>query len=82
MTIWPVPSVKDYLNILSNPTNDDIKRTTKKGMIRTFPKLAKVRTIYCVEKTFNECYEELKRELAIDSEESLKLGFEEIYHLS
>jgi len=30
VTIWPVPAVKDYLNILSNPTDESILKNIKK----------------------------------------------------
>lgn len=65
VTIWPVPAIKDYLNILSNPSDDDIQKCIKKGNIRTFPKINMLKSIMVIEKTFESCCEELKEILKV-----------------
>ena len=67
VTIWPVPSVKDYLNILSNPSEEDIQRFIEKGMLRTFPKVNMVSSILAIEKTFEKCYLQIREKLQVDS---------------
>lgn len=66
-TIWPVPSFKDYANILSNPSEDDIVRCIQGGMLRTFPKMKMLKSILGIEKTFDYCYRELKKQLQLGS---------------
>ncbi|CAG9319591.1 unnamed protein product [Blepharisma stoltei] len=63
VTIWPVPSIKDYLNILSNPTDDDIQRSIRKSEIRTFPKINMLQSIMAIEKTFDSCYQQIRAKL-------------------
>jgi len=60
VTIWPVPSIKDYLNILSNFTDESIQQCIKKGQQRTFPKINMLKSILAIEKTFDSCYQEIK----------------------
>ncbi|CAG9314328.1 unnamed protein product [Blepharisma stoltei] len=60
VTIWPIPSLKDYVNILSNPTDEDIQRCIRKGQLRTFPKINMLKSIMAIEKTFESCYHELR----------------------
>lgn len=63
VTIWPIPSVKDYLNILTNPTDDDIQRCIKKSEVRTFRKINMLKSIMVIEKAFDGCYQQLREKL-------------------
>ena len=63
VTIWPVPSVKDYINILSNPSEDDIQRCIRKGMSRTFPKINMLKSIMAIETDFDHCCIEIKQRI-------------------
>jgi predicted acylesterase/phospholipase RssA len=60
VTIWPVPSLKDYKNILSNPSDEDIQRCIRESNQRTFPKMNMLKGILTIEKTFDLCYSQLK----------------------
>ena len=60
VTIWPVPSIKDYTNILNNPAAKDIQSSVHKGMLRTFPKMNMLKAILKIEKTFDSCYDRIK----------------------
>ena len=61
VTIWPVPSVKDYINILSNPSEDDIQRCIRKGLNRTFPKINMLKSIMAIESDFDHCCTQIKQ---------------------
>ena len=61
VTIWPVPSFKDYINILSNPSEDDIQRCIRKGLSRTFPKINMLKSIMAIERDFDHCCMKLKQ---------------------
>ncbi|CAG9319550.1 unnamed protein product [Blepharisma stoltei] len=63
VTIWPIPSIKDYVNILSNPTDDDIQRCIRKGQVRTFPKINMLKSIMAIEKTFDSCFQEIRERM-------------------
>jgi len=63
VTVWPIPSIKDYLNILQNPSDEDIQRCISKGMHRTFPKMNMLNSILLIEKCFEDCYLQLCEEM-------------------
>ena len=63
VTIWPVPSVRDYINIISNPSEDDIQRCIKKGQNRTFPKINMLKSIMAIEVDFDDCCSLLKKNI-------------------
>lgn len=63
VTIWPVPSVRDYINILSNPSVEDIERCIRKGQNRTFSKINMLKSIMAIEAEFDQCCKELKQRL-------------------
>lgn len=64
VTIWPIPHIRDYVNIISNPTQDDIQRCIKKGQNRTFPKIGMLKSIMAIEADFDFCCSELKSRLS------------------
>lgn len=74
VTIWPVPSVKDYINILSNPSEDDIQRCIRKGQNRTFPKINMLKSIVAIENDFDTCCMQLKQRLQESDIEKNKIS--------
>jgi len=60
VTIWPVPSLRDFKNILTNPSEDDIQRCITVSNRRTFPKMNLLKSILGIEKTLDLCYSQLK----------------------
>jgi TAG lipase / steryl ester hydrolase / phospholipase A2 / LPA acyltransferase len=61
VTIWPIPSIRDYINILSNPSEEDIQRCVRKGLIRTFPKFNLLKSIMAIENELENCCSSLKQ---------------------
>jgi len=60
VTIWPVPTVKDYLNILSNPTIQSLERGLLLGSRRTYSKISHIYATLIVEKAIDLNYRAIK----------------------
>ena len=79
VTIWPVPSVRDYINILSNPSEDDIQRCIRRGQNRTFSKINMMKSIMAIEAEFDDCCKELKKRLKRSDSGQIEMNMEECF---
>lgn len=72
VTIWPVPSLRDYINIINNPTAAGVQRCVAAGKKRVYPKVTMLKSILEVEQTFDECYQKLKKHVKYTIEDDLE----------
>jgi len=60
VTIWPVPTLKDFLNILNNPTPQTLQRGLILGQQRTYAKISHIQATLCIEKAIDLNYRAIK----------------------
>lgn len=61
INLHPAIPLKDYIKIMSNPTTDEIHQFIVAGERATWEKMAMIRNHTRISRTFERCYERLKR---------------------
>jgi predicted acylesterase/phospholipase RssA len=73
VTIWPVPSLREYLDIINNPTELGVQRCIRTGKKRVYPKVSMLKSILEIEQTFDKCYQSLKSLVKYNIDDDLEL---------
>ncbi|KAL4429942.1 hypothetical protein ABPG74_000308 [Tetrahymena malaccensis] len=63
ITVWPVPKLKDYLNLLKNPTSQEfIEPYTAAGARMTYGKIPHIEILTKFERVIEENYQNIKQQ--------------------
>jgi predicted acylesterase/phospholipase RssA len=60
VTIWPIPTLRDYLNILNNPSHQSLQKGLILGARRTYHKINHIHSTLMIEKSLDWNYRAIK----------------------